>query len=384
MLTLGIASHRSDTAPAEALQWRPAFPAAVFELEQRHARGESTGPSDAELRNAVGRAPLQPLGYRLLARRAEAGKQPERAVALYRLAATRGPRDIPSLAWVARHELQIGDFASALVRFDQIMRVQPEISHRLNQILSAVAAHGPAQRDFARMLKRNPPWREAFLVRLIGRSEAVAPIFPLVETLRTSPPGLSDRELATWIARLGADGQWGAAYLIWVQSLDPEASQRIGNVFNGGFEIEPSHAGFDWDYKNAPGTSISRSQTAGATGNFALRLEFEDGRVKFPKLQQMLALAPGEFRLRGRVRLDDLRSERGLVWTLDCVGTGERLAESAAFSGRREWMPFEVPFVVPDDKCGGQLLVLRLPARVPAETRIGGVAWFDDLSIKSE
>jgi len=37
--------------------------------------------------------------------------------------------------------------------------------------------------------------------------------------------------------------------------------------------------------------------------------------------------------------------------------------------------------VVPGDKCGGQWLQLRLPARIPAEQRIGGVVWFDDLKI---
>jgi hypothetical protein len=88
--------------------------------------------------------------------------------------------------------------------------------------------------------------------------------------------------------------------------------------------------------------------------------------------------------LTGRVRLDDLRSERGLVWRLECVGGGGLLGESEAFSGRREWTSFEVPFVVPVGKCGGQRLSLQLPARVPAESRIGGVAWFDDLRIKAE
>jgi hypothetical protein len=384
MLTLGLALHFAQSAPDRALRWRPGFPAAEMALESRRSGSAGARNSAAELRRAVGQAPLHPLGYRLLARKAELARQPERAAALYGLAAARGPRDIPSQAWRARYELATGDFRSALSRYDQIMRVQPEISHHLNATLMALAMHGPAQRDFARLLQRNPPWREDFVVRLAGRSPALAPTFPLMESLRTSPPGLSKKELAAWISRLGAEGEWGAAYLVWVQSLGPEASQRIGNVYNGGFELEPSHSGFDWDYQSGPGTTISRAQTSGAKESFALRIEFEDRRVRFPKLQQILALAPGEYRLKGRVRLDDLRSERGLVWRLECVGGGGLLGESQAFRGRREWTGFEVPFVVPASKCGGQRLSLQLPARVPAESRIGGVAWFDDMSIKAE
>jgi len=37
---------------------------------------------------------------------------------------------------------------------------------------------------------------------------------------------------------------------------------------------------------------------------------------------------------------------------------------------------------VPASGCAGQWLSLRLPARIPAEQRIGGSAWFDELSVK--
>jgi hypothetical protein len=371
-------------APRSALQWRAGFPAAVLNLELKRGRDKPSEEGEAELRRAIGRAPLQPLGYRLMARRAQLEHKVDRAALLYGLAVARGPRDLQSLAWAAKYELASGDFASALSRFDQMMRVQPEASHHFAPMLLAVAAHAPAQRDFVRLLQKHPPWREEFMGRLISKSRSLAPIAPLVERLRTTKPGLTEKELAAWIARLAANGQWGSAYLIWVQSLPPEASQRIGNLYNGGFELEPSQSGFDWIYRSVPGVRISRAQVAGTTEAVALRLEFEDRRIKFPKVQQLLALAPGSYLFRGRVRLDDLRSERGLVWALDCVGGGGHLGESEAFSGRREWRQFEVHFTVPESSCGGQLLSLRLPARVPAENRIGGVAWFDDLSIKAE
>src|SRR5205085_12568706 len=138
-----------------------------------------------------------------------------------------------------------------------------------------------------------------------------------------------------------------------VQSLDPEASVRIGNVYNGGFELPPSQTGFDWQFRDVPGALISRAETVGAGEKLALRIEFDDRRVPFANVRQLLALAPGDYRFRGRVRLDDLRTERGLVWTLSCANNKTTLGESEAFSGRRDWRGFEMEFSVPADRCGG-------------------------------
>jgi hypothetical protein len=51
--------------------------------------------------------------------------------------------------------------------------------------------------------------------------------------------------------------------------------------------------------------------------------------------------------------------------------------------GRKPWHSFSTEFDVPAEKCGGQWLTLRIPARIPAEQRVGGTAAFDDLKIRS-
>jgi hypothetical protein len=205
----------------------------------------------------------------------------------------------------------------------------------------------------------------------------------LFERLRRSPDGLSDRELSIWLDRLIKNRQWSRAYLSWVESLSPTAGKRIGNVYNGGFELEPSQLGFDWRFSAVSGARVSRSQVSGSAGQFALRVDFEDRRVPYHHVRQLLALAPGTYRLQGRDRTDDLRGERGLVWTLSCAETGRVIGETEPFKGRHDWKNFEVDLAVPAENCGGQWLILRVPARIPAEQRLGGVAWFDDLSIRS-
>ena len=384
VFTLGLANFQVDESPAAAQRWRAGFPEAVLIAEQRRLRDAKAPPADdSALVAALGSAPLRPLGYRLLARHSELRGDEARANALYSIAAFRGPRDLPSVAWVAQKHLERGEYREALAGFDQMLRVEPELGMELANTLIRIAATPAAQKDVAALLQKNPPWRGEFFERLLSRYPDSAVLFPLMEEMRGSPGGLDSREMGLWINRLASNRQWGPAYLTWVQSLSPEASQRIGNVYNGGFELDPSQIGFDWQFRNVPGARISRAETHGATENYSLRVEFEDRRVPFANVRQLLALAPGGYRLKGRVKLDDLRSERGLVWTLSCVESKQVIGETEALSGRREWRAFEAEFTVPEQDCGGQLLVLRVPSRIRAEQRIGGVAWFDDLSIKS-
>ena len=184
-----------------------------------------------------------------------------------------------------------------------------------------------------------------------------------------------------WLERLIHDRQWGSAYLTWVAQLPSEKQATIGNVFNGGFDWEPSNNGFGWRFERVAGARIDRAETAGASNTYALRVAFEDQRVPFRNVRQLTALQAGSYRLDGRVRLDSLRTERGLVWSVRCAESGKELARSEPFAGNSPWRPFDVRFEVPTDNCGGQWLELQLPARIPAEQRIGGLVWFDDLKI---
>jgi hypothetical protein len=73
-------------------------------------------------------------------------------------------------------------------------------------------------------------------------------------------------------------------------------------------------------------------------------------------------------------------SPRGLVWQLQCNVTGAVLAESAPMLGHFEWREQTLAFSVPPG-CEGQQLVLRIPARIPAETVINGTLWLDAVAI---
>jgi hypothetical protein len=95
----------------------------------------------------------------------------------------------------------------------------------------------------------------------------------------------------------------------------------------------------------------------------------------------MLALPPGRYRLTGRARAERLQSGRGLSWSVVCATGGSPLGSSTPLQGEVPWSDFTMEFEVPATDCGGQWLGVGVPARIAAELRVSGNAWFDDLRI---
>ena len=381
VMATGWAAHLANATPEAALKWQPGQPDAALLIAEKSLR-EQPQASARLARAAITAAPLDARGYRLLAQSTLASGRNDEAARLYAIAAARGPRDLPSQAWLVSRELAGGNYPDALARMDLMLRVEPEVSTQLFPVLLAMAMHAPLQPTLSKLLQTVPPWRSSFVPYAIAQAPDSANVFGLIENLRHSPTGLSAQESGGWIDRLAHDHRWGSAYLVWVSTLPDVAHAHIGNVYNGSFEQEPSLQGFDWRFERIAGARIARAPVAGTDGQLALQVAFEDRRVPFQHVRQLLALGPGAYRFSGRTRLDQLSSERGLVWTLTCAEDGRVLGETEPFSGQQDWRAFQLLFTVPDVNCGGQWLTLRLPARIASEQRISGTAWFDSLQIE--
>ncbi|WP_290885945.1 hypothetical protein [Arenimonas sp.] len=381
-LTNSVADHYAISDPARALGWRSDHPEALYRQALRLADDPAQAEAAADhARRALRANPLDGRSYRVLGTLADAAGNRDEAAKLFRIAAERTPRDQLSQAWLLDHHLAQGDLAAAMQNVDLLLRVNPSLLPGLEPMLLSLAADPAAQEPLAARLGTAPPWRAGLLQQVASKAPDAQAVAPLFERLRQAPGGLAPGELAAWLDRLGREGQWGQAYLVWVSQLPPGRLAGLGNVFNGGFEWEPGQGGFDWRFGRVAGARIDRLPVEGAVDRLALRVAFEDRRVPFAHVRQLLALGPGRYTLSGRARPDNLRTDRGLVWTVTCASGGQPLGETAPLRGSGPWRDFEADFEVPAEGCGGQWLVLRLPARIPAEQRIGGRVWFDALKI---
>lgn len=381
-VTIGMADHYAVSDPARALAWRSDQPEALFlRAEQLAADPAQAEAAAGFARRALQVNPLDGRPYRVLALLAVQRGDRAEAARLFRIAAARAPRDLLSQAWLLEFHLAEGNLPAVMQNLDLMLRVQPALFTRMEPLLLSLVASPEAHAPLAERLATLPPWRARLLMLASNQAEDVDAVAPLFDQLRQSPGGLAPAELAAWIERLGREDRWGQAYLVWVSQLPPERLATLGNVFNGGFEWEPGQGGFDWRLARVAGARMDRVATDGAEGRLALRVAFEDRRVPFSHLSQLLALPPGRYVLAGRARPDQLRTERGLVWTISCAAGGAPLGETQPLLGNGPWRAFEAAFEVPAQGCGGQRLVLRLPARIPAEQRIGGRAWFDAIKV---
>jgi len=378
--TLGLADHYSVSDPARALAWRDQHPEALVREADRLALDPAqAGPAAEAARAALRANPLDGRGYRVLGSLAP---DREKAATLHGLAAHRSPREVISHGWLIEHHMDLGNYEAALAHADLIFRVSPRLAGNLTPLMLGMAVTPEAQPALAEQLLMSPPWKQGTLRHIILNAPDTDAITPLMDRLRQTPGGLGNEALGLWLDRLTREDRWGQAYLTWVSQLPPERLQGLGNVFNGDFEWEPTHTGFDWRFGRVTGARISRLAIAGATDGMALRVAFSDRRVPFSHVRQQLALPPGRYRLSGKVRLESLRTDRGLVWTVGCAGPRNRpLVDTPPLRGQSPWKQFEAEFEVPREGCGGQWLTLRLPARIPAEQRIGGTVWFDEMRI---
>lgn len=383
VLSLGLADHFAATEPERALWWRPDHPAALLKF------AETVADKDPARARSLVKALLQSDprsggAYRVLGQLAQSQGDHASALQMYEIASQRSPRDLRAHSWLRAEYLRTRQAGPAMRHTDLILRVQPELGSLEFPLLVQLAAVPEVQGALTEVLLRQPPWRQSFVATLCRDAADSKAIAPMMARLRAGEAGLSEGELAAWLERLVKDGQWGQAYLTWASWLPATQRPGLGNVFDGGFELDPANLGFGWRFDRVSGAYLERLGTQGAGGQRALRVAFDDQRVAFRHVRQMLALPPGDYRLIGRSKADGLRSERGLVWTLRCHADGRELGQSEPVRGVTPWRSFRVNFTVPAHDCGGQWLELSVPARIAAERRIGGQAWFDDLRIAAQ
>ena len=373
------AERYAKSDPQRALAWRPDHPAALLALAERQLAQGDIAAAQASARRLLAHAPLQGEAFRVLAQAAERLGQGKSAMALYRIAVQRAPRDMVARAWLTQHYLEQGEFAQALAQIDRILRMSPMRARSIHPVLVQMAQDPAFAVALAKVLRTNPPWRQGLLAALhhpkTGQPAAAGRVMQALQF----QGGLSRQEYAGWLDSLIRQGRWGEAYARWAGSVIKPGG-RLPLVHNGDFAQPPSDIGFDWRLRRMPGVLLRFEQVAGTSGPAAY-LRFLNRRVPAAGLEQALLLQPGRYRLSLRARAQALRSELGLQWQVVCAGPGGVVARSAPMDGSFAWRDEAVEFDIPAGGCPGQWLRLVNPVNAGAAQRVSGELWADDIAI---
>lgn len=380
VLVRGYADYLARPLPERALMLDPGQPEALVRSAESALRQGNTDDAEMLALRAIRRHPLEGRALRVLGAAAELRGDRAAASALMRAAAATTPRDSATQFWLAINALADRDLESALQKLDRLVRVEPELQRDAFPILATIASNPVGAPAIARYLADAPAWRTSFLSGLIGQAVQVDDLTRLFRAIEAAGGHLSDHEFDLFATRLWAAREW-RRLRAWITRQSPGVGAAL--IHDGGFDGRGRGPFLGWSLRRVAGADTQIAADAGA-GRTALRVRFHDRRVPYAHVEQALLLPPGRYRLSAQARPVDLRAALGIRWMLSCSEKGRLLGQTESVVGSSDWRSIGAYFDIPADECGGQLLVLRLEARIAAEQQVAGEVWFDDLTITAE
>lgn len=406
--TRGLASYLAESNPAASLHLRAGNPTALLNLieaklddVQRTRKQSSQGDksssfypagldatdaaqirrwAEAVLRND----PLNAEALRVLGQLSDGVADKNQTRRLMQAAVHRSLLESIAVYYMMQDSYLRRDYEAALRYADVLLRTRPQVAAQVMPMLGAIAENREGSWKLKQLVATNPPWRGQFFDSLPSViTDARTPLDFLLSVRENSSVPPSAGELSPYVDFLIKHSLYDLAYYTWLQFLPDEQLRQAGHLFNGGFEIEPSGAPFDWRFSQDTGATTKIASRPDDVGKHALFMQFGPGRAEFQGVRQLLMLSPGSYMLKGQYKLD-LISPRGLQWRISCAQAREPIAESSLHNGRAsDWTKFDMEFTVPSQNCAAQNLELASAARSASEQFMTGTAWYDDLLIRS-
>ncbi|WP_301101389.1 hypothetical protein [Propionivibrio sp.] len=375
-----FAQEGTPEGARQALTWSRKHPGALIDLALEPAASDNI-LAYKRLRDAAAAQPAEGRLYAALAQYADAQKASELAIKAMQQAVELAPQrtDVRLTAW--QFWLRKNDPVSALQAANVILNRNPELGEKLFPLFLRLMAHPRSDEAFASLLRSPIRWWPAFF-QFVSYQAPNADVLRVLYSMQLQGPNpVEETQLRIYLTRLQNDGHWLDAYLIWLDSLPKEALAFDSELHNGGFEYATRNLGFEWIDQPVQGVLVGFDPTYGTTGARALHVVFQGLPAYWRHFNQYLMLPPGEYGLRGRARVDSLKAERGVQWTMTCFGKAEPLASTERYKGSAEWSHFVVAFTVPESGCDVQDLRLELVGKAALDFVAEGQIWFDDLAI---
>ena len=333
-----------------------------------------------QVQRALSIRPLSAAGLRILGHIADLRGEQEKAADLMQRALRLSRREGAAAAWLLERSLERQNFQRSMALADILLRTQPATWDALAAVIAGIAETETGFGLVTEALTENPPWRDWMLRRTPSSMRDAATPMRLFLELKGRGSPVNEDILNTYLHRLVRSNLHEQAYYAWLQFLPAEQLSTIGLVYNGRFRSPPSGSPFDWTITSGAGASVQTAAHNDNRGVYGLSLEVGGGRVEFGSVSQWLLLAPGRYRVSGRVK-GRLTGPRGFRWRILCH-RGKKLAEGPMMRGRLPaWTEFAFDVAVPNEGCNVQRLALVLDARSTSDKLVRGYISYDAIVI---
>ena len=264
------------TAPTIALQANPGNGQALGRLAQSQFSAdvaEGKTPEDAAARwvqaaqMAIRNEPLNPRAHAILAWAAETSKERQRILTAS-LDLNRRSSALQALSLQER--TKAGDVDGSIETLDQVLRVHPETSEQFFPVLTQALTQEGSLVTFERILSRNPPWQDNFLLFASRTENAVVNAAKLRRTVTVDNVALDN----TIIERLVGSKSWSHAFehyaFLTNRSLDQSQA-----------EFRSEFPPIEWKFADKRGM---RAQLANDGQGIELYLKSGEGGVMMQRL----------------------------------------------------------------------------------------------------
>lgn len=391
ILALGLAEYYVEqtldgdlTAVDKALSWHAGHPRALY-LKARQVAAEDPELAVSLLQESLRRNPSDGRTVAELALRLFDTGEFDRGDALAEQAVKLMPAYVPVHLGAAEYWVKREQWDKALHNWDTILTVQPAMGSKIFPVLLQTAESFDSRGTLFDMTANPPPWWDSFFSHVVKKAKSTETVIALASMRQASELKLSVSERKDLVWRLQRYQMWPEAYLLWANGLSSQQQKYLGNVYNGGFELEITNEGFDWRIQQTKAVSILRQHQAGEVGDKALYLTFENKEMRFRHLYQPLYLRKGIYEFFVNTKIDFLRGRGGLIWTVRCAGNNnELLGESEKLLGASNWQTTGFKFAVPEgEQCLGQVLRLESTGKHTYDHKLEGSIGFDQVLIRA-
>ncbi len=286
----------------------------------------------------------------------------------------------PEVAWSAANFFLVqGRTDEALDQLAVVERNDPNMAE------AALDMSWRALEDVDPIQRRLPPDPEVYLkfIKLLVTRQQWAAADHVWSAMLQLNQEFAPRSALFYVDGLLAKQDVAGARNAWRQIADRSSSLRLymtpdNLVVNAGFNHEILNAGFDWRYSARPGAAVAldSSQTYRSTESILITYS---GPADDAGIWQYVPVTPGvSYVASAWVRSEELESVDGPRLVIYDGYKNVEYVHSEETLGTSSWHRVATAFTVPP----GVTLVLIRFSRQPAETRIVGRFWVDDVQMQ--
>jgi hypothetical protein len=192
-----------------------------------------------------------------------------------------------------------------------------------------------------------------------------------------------DKLASDYIDFLLGSEQYQTAAEAWTQQLGGRKGdyRQSNELFNGGFEAEPTGTVLDWRIRKVEGVEVKRDSTQVVEGRWSLRISFGGKENVNYSIAQRAVVKPGPYRFAAWIRTEGITTDQGIGWQIVDAEASSRLNVSTEQRlGTSDWSQVEATFNVLAET---DLLEVRLSRRASRkfDNKISGTVWVDKVSL---